>query len=185
LFEVGSLYSGQILSLTKLMGELQDAGNSTTLSHYLRLLSDSGLLGGLEKYAGSVIRQRSSHPKFQVHNNALLNAQGTLHFDGAITTPKYWGRLVESAVGAHLINHAATEDFRIYYWRDGGREVDFVLEHKGALVGLEVKSGYSEKASGMSTFAKQFNPQKMLLVGASGIPLADFLQINPLELFDN
>jgi predicted AAA+ superfamily ATPase len=90
-------------------------------------------------------------------------------------------------VGTHLVNHALAEDFRLHYWREGEKEVDFVLEHKGSLIGLEVKSSYpnANKMSGMSEFAKQFNPQKMLLVGASGIPVADFLKINPIELFDN
>ena len=41
LFEMGSIYSGQILSLTKILGELNDAENVTTLSHYLKLLDAS------------------------------------------------------------------------------------------------------------------------------------------------
>ncbi len=183
LFEVGSLYSGQILSYSKLVGELQDAGNTTTLSHYLGLLSDSGLLAGIEKYAGNVIRQRSSSPKFQVFNNALLSAQSHERFDEIRINPKQWGRLVESAVGAHLINYSVTERFQLYYWREGNNEVDFVLEHRGKIVAIEVRSGSKAINRGMDLFAQKYNSAKVLMVGTGGIPLDLFLKMNPIDLF--
>lgn len=183
LFELGCLYSGQILSYTKIIGQLQDAGNTTTLANYLRLLSDCGLLGGLEKYAGSVIRQRSSSPKFQVYNNALLTSQDNETYSTAIVNPKLWGRLVESSVGAHLLNHAVSERYNLYYWREGNHEVDFILEKGDKVIGLEVKSGASADNAGMGIFNEKFHPDKMLLVGTGGIPYEDFLKINPKELF--
>jgi predicted AAA+ superfamily ATPase len=183
LFELGSLYSGQILSYTKLMGQLQDAGNTTTLSHYLTLLSDCGLLGGLEKYAGNVIRKRSSSPKFQVYNNALLSAQDNKTYSDIILNPKDWGRYVESSVGAHLINNAVSERYNLHYWRDSNKEVDFILEKNGKLIALEVKSGKRAENTGMKTFAGKFHPVKVLLVGTGGIPIEEFLRINPIELF--
>lgn len=183
LFEVGSLYSGQILSFTKLIGELQDAGNTTTLSHYLDLLSDSGLLAGIEKYAGNVIRHRSSSPKFQVFNNALLSAQSPDRFSELQLDPAKWGRLVESAVGAHLINQSISERFQLYYWREGSHEVDFVLEYGGKTIAIEVKSGVKAINRGMDLFAQKFNPAKVLMVGSVGIPLDIFLKMNPIDLF--
>lgn len=183
LFEVGSLYSGQILSFTKLIGELQDAGNTTTLSHYLDLLSDSGLLAGIEKYAGNVIRRRSSSPKFQVFNNALLSVQSPDRFSELQLDPAKWGRLVESAVGAHLINQSISERFQLYYWREGSHEVDFVLEYGGKTIAIEVKSGVKAINRGMDLFAQKFNPAKVLMVGSVGIPLDIFLKMNPIDLF--
>lgn len=183
LFELGCLYSGQILSYTKITGQLQDAGNTTTLANYLKLLADCGLLGGLEKYAGSVIRQRSSSPKFQVYNNALLTSQDSETYSDVIVNPKLWGRLVESSVGAHLINHSISEKYNLYYWREGNNEVDFILEKGGKVIGLEVKSGASADNAGMGVFNEKFHPNKMLLVGTNGIPYEDFLKINPKELF--
>ncbi len=183
LFELGCLYSGQILSYTKITGQLQDAGNTTTLANYLKLLSDCGLLGGLEKYAGSVIRQRSSSPKFQVYNNALLTSQDDETYSTAIVNPKLWGRLVESSVGAHLLNHSISERYNLHYWREGNNEVDFILEKGDKVIGLEVKSGASADNKGMSVFNEKFHPDKMLLVGTGGIPYAEFLKINPKELF--
>lgn len=141
LFEIGCLYSGQILSYTKILGQLQDAGNTTTLANYLRLLSDSGLLGGLEKYAGNIIRKRGSSPKFQVYNNALITAQSDYSYEKAIIDPELWGRLVESSVGTHLLNHSVSERYNLNYWREGKHEVDFVLEKGDKVIGLEVKSG--------------------------------------------
>ena len=184
LFEIGSLYSGQILSYTKMMGELQDAGNTTTLSHYLDLLSDAGLLGGLEKFAGDVIRIRSSSPKYQVYNNALLSAQSNFRFSEITTNPKEWGRLVESAVGAHLLNYSTTLQYQLCYWREGNSEVDFILVKNGRVIAIEVKSGRRWENKGMTVFSEKFHPERVLLVGTGGISIEDFLRLNPESLFD-
>ena len=183
LFELGCTYSGQILSYTKIMGQLTDAGNTTTLSHYLNLLDTAGLLGGIEKYAKDIIRKRSSSPKFQVHNTALISAQSAELFKDVTKKQHDWGRIVESAIGAHLINYSYTEGYTLYYWRERNDEVDFVIEQKGKLIGLEVKSGATQSAAGIKAFKKYANPDMVLLVGNSGIPWQDFLKINPAELF--
>lgn len=183
LFELGCLYSGQILSFTKILGQLQDAGNTVTLSHYLQLLNSAGLLGGIEKYAADVIRKRSSSPKFQVHNTALISAQRNEMFDEIRQTPKEWGRIVESAIGAHLVNAALTEGFKVYYWRERNDEVDFVLERRGKIIGLEVKSGSDQHNTGLNEFQKQFNPDKILLIGKGGLSTEEFLTLNPADLF--
>lgn len=183
LFELGCLYSGQILSYTKIIGQLQDAGNTTTLANYLKLLSDCGLLSGLEKYAGDIIRKRGSSPKFQVYNNALITAQSNDAYEKAIIDPELWGRLVESSVGTHLLNHSIPERYDLYYWREGNYEVDFVLEKGDKVIGLEVKSGKRGENEGMGVFAGKFHPDKVLLVGTGGIPYEEFLRINPKELF--
>lgn len=183
LFELGAHYSGQILSLTKVVGQLQDAGNTTTLTHYLSLLSDSGLLSGINKYAGEQLRKKASIPKFQVYNNALLTAQSTTQFKEAIIDPNLWGRLVESSVGAHLINHSVSEGYNLFYWRERNDEVDFILEYGDKTIGLEVKSGRRGENKGMSVFAEKFKPTKVMLVGTGGIPIEDFLKMNPIDLF--
>lgn len=183
LFELGSLYSGQILSYTKIIGQLQDAGNTVTLANYLKILSDCGLLGGLDKYAGDIIRKRGSSPKFQVYNNALITSQSNDTYEKAIINPELWGRLVESSVGAHLINYSISERYNLYYWREGNNEVDFILEKGDKIIGLEVKSGMKADNAGMSVFAEKFHPEKILLVGTGGIPYDEFLKINPKELF--
>lgn len=183
LFELGCLYSGQILAYTKLLGELQDAGNTTTLSHYITLLSDSGLLGTTEKYAGNVIRKRASKPKFQVYNSALLTAQDELSYEKAVLDPKAWGRLTESAIGAHLLNNAITKGYKVYYWREKNDEVDYILERKNAIIALEVKTGRRAETNGMRIFAETFKPKKVLLVGTGGIGIEEFLRMNPADLF--
>ena len=184
LFELGCLYSGQVLSFTKIIGQLQDAGNTTTLSHYLDLLDTAGLLGGIEKYSPDILRRRSSSPKFQVYNTALMSAQRTEQRQEVQNNPEAWGRMVESAVGAHLLNHSRTENFKLYYWRDRNNEVDFVLEKNRKVIALEVKSGASGTTKGMQAFQQKFHPHKLLLVGRDGIPWQEFLQINPADLFE-
>lgn len=183
LFELGCLYSGQVLSYTKIVGQLQDAGNTTTLAHYLRLLDTAGLLGGLEKYTGEPIRKRSSSPKFQVHNTALLTAQQPEGFTSLRRQPQAWGRWVEAAVGAHLVNHQYRDGYSVAYWRHRDDEVDFVLERNGRVVGIEVKSGAIKRISGMEAFKRMHQPDKILLVGTGGMPWEEFLTITPAEIF--
>ena len=176
LFQLGCSYSGQVLSFTKMLGQLQDAGNVTTLAHYLDLLAGAGMVTGLQKYAGEAVRQRGSSPKLQVLNTALMTAQSGLDLGAARADPELWGRLTESAVGAYLANAAAGGEIELYYWRDRGKEVDFVVRTGGALTAIEVKSGRSPDVHpGMAAFAGMFKPRRMLLVGADGIALEDFL----------
>ncbi len=184
LFELGCLYSGQILSYTKIQGQLQDAGNTTTLSHYLELLDTAGLLAGVEKYAADVIRKRSSSPKFQVHNTALISAQRNEFFKEILQNKTEWGRMVESTIGSHLINSGLSNNFKVHYWRHRNDEVDFVLERRGKVIGLEVKSNADNSSSGLNAFQKQFHPDKVLLIGNRGIPWQEFLKIDPVELFN-
>lgn len=183
LFEIGCLYSGQILAFNKILGQLLDAGNVTTLAHYLTLLDSAGLLGGLEKFSGEAIRQRQSSPKFQVHNTALLSAQMPETLPEIKEKPEKWGRIVESAVGAHLLNHARQTGSRLFYWREGNNEVDFVLQHRGKTLAIEVKSGLLRNSSGMDVFKKKYHPNSMLLVGGGGLTWEEFLQIDPGDLF--
>ena len=182
LFELGVNYSGQVLSFTKILGQLQDAGNTTTLSHYLSLLSHCGLLSGLEKFSGTILKKRSSRPKFQVHNNALITAYLKTDYLQTLQTPDLWGRIAESAVGAHIIGKSITEKYKLYYWREGDCEVDFVIEYGEKLLGIEVKSGLSTTNKGIGKFLSQYPNAKTIFVGTSGISFEEFLKINPVEL---
>ncbi len=176
LFELGCLHSGQILSYTKMLGQLQDAGNATTLAHYLNLLSGSGLLTGLAKYSGNVVRQRGSIPKLQVFNTALMSALSGLTIQDARAERTWWGRLVESAIGAHLANAATMGECELFYWRERNREVDFVAKVGRTLIAIEVKGGQRRDAlPGMDGFAAAFKPKRTLLVGADGIAIDTFL----------
>ena len=183
LFNVGCAYSGQILSFNKILGQLLDAGNTTTLSHYLTLLDSAGLLGGLEKFTGDKSRKRSSSPKFQVHNAAFLSALHPFHFDMIFNDKEKWGRVVESAVGAQLINASYSLGYSLYYWREGNFEVDFILEYKGKVVALEVKTGFNASRAGLVQFRKHYPDSKIMLIGKDGVPWEEFLMINPMDLF--
>ena len=176
LFELGCRYSGQVLSYTKMLGQLHDAGNTTTLAHYLELLAGAGMLAGLPKFAGASVRSRGSSPKLQVFNTALLTAQSGLTPAEARADGEFWGRLTESAVGAHLANAAACGVCELFYWREGNREVDFVARAGRRLVAIEVKSGRAPVAhSGLAAFKEAFKPKRTLLVGSGGTPVEEFL----------
>ena len=176
MFLLGCAYSGQILSYQKMLGQLTDAGNTTSLAHYLDLLQGAGMLAGLSKYSHGQVRQRGSSPKLQVLNTALMTAQDQRSLAEARSEGDYWGRLVESAVGAHLFNSSFGTNLSVTYWRERNQEVDFVLQQGKTVVAVEVKSGGRREAlPGMAAFALQFQPKRQLLVGGQGIPLDEFL----------
>ena len=180
LFELGCSYSGQILSYNKMIGQLQDAGNTTTLAHYLHLLENAGMLTGLSKYAGSTVKRRSSSPKMQVLNTALMTAVSGRDISTARRDKEFWGRLTESAIGAYLVNGAIGGSYEVFYWRDRNHEVDFVIRKEKKLTAIEVKSQYKKsKLSGMVAFSSAFPFVRKLLIGGDGIKLEKFLSKAP------
>lgn len=176
LFELACRYSGQMLSYNKMLGQLQDAGNATTLAHYLDLLAAAGMVRGLPKYAGDVARMRGSSPKLQVLNTALMTATSGLTLEEAQADREFWGRLVESAIGSHLANAAMRGECTLHYWREGNSEVDFVVQRGRRLTAIEVKSGRVPIVHpGTAAFVAAFKPQRTLLVGGDGIGVEEFL----------
>ncbi len=184
LFELSAEFSGEILAYSKMVGQLDDAGNTTTLARYLQLLERAGLVAGLFKYEGLKRRQRASSPKLNVLNTALMAVHSGYTFEEARADRTFWGRLIESAVGAHLYNTGMPE-MRLYYWRRAIHEVDFVAELGRRLVSIEVKSnGHGTNLSGRREFAKRFNPLQSLLVGGDGIPVEEFLSVPARHWFE-
>ncbi len=178
LFELGSSYSGELLSLTKVAAQLQDAGNVTTLAGYLQLLDECGLLCGLQKYAADTARKYNSVPKFQVYNNALRNVYAEEDYMDAIENPKAWGRYVESAIGAYLVSQAGICDYQVYYWRDRNDEVDFVLVRRKKIVAIEVKTGRRTTNEGLPKFSTLFHPFRAFIVGTGGLGVEEFLSMD-------
>jgi len=183
LFELGCTYSSEEISLTKILGQLQDAGNVTTLANYLTTLAESQLLCGLQKYAYDNARKYNSVPKIMTYNTALLSALSGVTFEKAYTTPKVWGKWAESAVGAHILNAADEYDYKVYYWRDKNDEVDFIIEHYGQCAAIEVKSGRRTMNEGLSVFKNKFQPKLSLIVGSGGMPFDEFLNCDLGALF--
>lgn len=184
LFEVGCAYSGKELSLNKMLGQLQDAGNVTTLAGYLTTLDESRLLCGMHKYARDNARKYNSAPKLMVYNTALFSVQSGMSFNKALTSPIAWGRWVESAVGAFLLNMADEYDYKLFYWREREDEVDFVIDAEDKLVAIEVKSGRRTNNQGLSEFMKRYNPDFSLVVGSGGVPVEEFLSWDLGQLID-
>ena len=185
LFDLGCMYSGKELSLNKMLGQLQDAGNVTTLAGYLNTLGEGRLLCGLQKYAQDEARKYNSVPKLMVYNTALLTAQTSTTFHKTFTMPALWGRWVESAVGAYLLNQADEYDYKLYYWRENNDEVDFVIEYSGQHIAIEVKSGRRDANEGLKTFTNKFHPQQSFVVGTDGVPIEEFLTWNLGNLLES
>ena len=183
LFELGCSYSGELLSLTKMMGQLQDKGNVTTLANSIQVLDECHLLAGLQKYSGDNARRYASVPKYQVYNNALMNVYATSSFEEQRLDLEIWGRLVESAVGAHLVNNADKLDYKVYYWRDKNDEVDFIVERRHKVWAIEVKSGKRSMNKGLGLFREAFQPYRAFVVGTGGISVEDFLSADLDKFF--
>jgi len=185
LFELGSFYSAQIVSFTSMLGQLNDAGNTTTLASYLELLEQAGLLAGLQKYSGSLLHTKGSSPKYQVFNNALMTANYNLSFEDAKKDPALWGRLVESSCGSHIVRLQQSFDYESYYWREKNDEMDFVIKSGADLAAIEIKSGSRFTNSGMAAFKKNYPTGKAYVVSyqddPSGlaIPMEQFLITKP------
>lgn len=183
LFEIGSFYSGELLSFTKIAAQLQDAGNVTTLAGYLHLLDECGLLCGLQKYAEDNARKYNSVPKFQVYNNALRNVYSDESYTQAAENPKSWGRYVESAIGAYLVNQAAINDFKVFYWREKNDEVDFVLARRQKKIAIEVNTGRRTTNEGLPKFNEAYKPHRSFIIGSGGISAEEFLTTDLEMLF--
>jgi hypothetical protein len=184
LFQLACQYSGEILSYTKMLGQLHDAGNTTTLAHYLRLLYGAGMVAGLSRFSGSGVRRRASSPKLIVLNTALMTAMASGGPLSVSEDPVLRGRLVETAVGAHLLNDTVGTAIEVFYWREGAKEVDFIVRSGRRAIAIEVKSGRPREArSGIDAFGKIHRPQKSLIVGSGGLPLEDFLSRPVVEWF--
>lgn len=182
-FEIGATHSGELLALNKIVGQLQDAGNTSTVAGYIHVLGEAELLCGLQMYAPDVTRQYQSIPKFQVCNSALHTVYHPSTFEHVYTDPTLWGRWVESAVGAHLINHASEEDYKVFYWRERNDEMDFVIAQNEQVLGIEVKSGHRSAGNGLRAFQKRFPHARTLVVGTGGMPLDLFFSTDPSCLF--
>lgn len=185
LFELGCSYSSEQISLTKLLGQLQDVGNVTTLSSYLDILEQCNLLTGLHKYAFDEARKRQSVPKILTYNNALMTAYRGKGFERDMADPMIWGRWVESAVGTYLLDFAEEQDAHVYYWRDRNNEVDFIVEYQSDVVAIEVKSGRRGMNSGLPEFERRYHPYRSFVVGTDGVPLTTFLQMDLTTLFED
>ena len=182
-FELGAAYSGELLSMNKMLGSLQDAGNTVTLAGYINLLDESGLLCGLQKFCMDMARRRASIPKLQVYNNALKMVYSPLSFEQSILDRKSWGRTFESGIGAYLVSQAFVHRFEVFYWREKDAEVDFVLRKNGSVVAIEVKSNAEKRTEGLDKFRQMFKPQAAFIVGDGGIGAEDFLSMDLKKLF--
>jgi predicted AAA+ superfamily ATPase len=174
LFALATAHPAQMLSYNKMLGQLQDAGNTTTLAGYLRLLETAFMASGLELFSQGHVRKRGSSPKLLLWNNALINALSLRSRREAMADGGFWGRLVENAVGAHLLIGLSPGEFGVTYWRDGAEEVDFVVTHGKRIWAIEVKSGRAGKLAGLTAFLKRYPKAQSWLVGGGGVPLTEF-----------
>ena len=175
LFYLGAPYSAQEVSYRKLLGQLDDRGNTATIAHYLELLAQAGMMSGILKYDPKLLRERSSSPRLLVHDTALMTAAYGSRRTRLLEDPDLKGRLVESAVGAYLIARSQVEGFSLNWWRDGSNEVDFVVSNERQVLGIEVKSGRIKSTGGLTAFVLRYPEARTLIVGSAECTLEDFL----------
>jgi predicted AAA+ superfamily ATPase len=183
LFLLGTQYSSQEISYRKLLGQLVDAGNTNTIAHYLQLLSNAGLLTGIQKFSPKLLNTRASSPRLMVYDTSLMTSNSkALGRDWLSATDKR-GHLVESAIGACLLARSKQEHFDLYWWRDKDDEVDFVLERGDERIAIEVKAGRVGSRSGMTRFVLENRGTRALILGSPETPIESFL-CGDIPLFD-
>ncbi len=184
LFGLATSFPAQILSYNKMLGQLHDAGNTTTLAGYVHLLEKAFLLSGLELFSMGHQRKRGSSPKLVFWNNGLICAPSAKRFHEARDDASWWGRLVENAVGVMLLNGLPRPAYKLTYWRKAGSEVDYVVQHGAKTWGMEVKSGQPGKLSGLDAFRREYPAAECLVIGSGGIPLDEFFERPSLSWFE-
>ncbi len=182
LFFFAASAPAQVVSYNKMLGQLLDAGNTTTLAHYLHLLGSAFLLRGLEKYRAGSVKKRGSSPKLVLLNNALISAISGYPFNEALANPSWWGRLVENAVGAHIISCSQGYPWEVLYWRESNAEVDYVVKTPRKLWAIEVKSKRPRGFTGLKTFCERWTNAIPLVIGPGGVPLEEFFSTDPRDL---
>jgi len=184
-FSLACLHPAEVLSLNKMLGQLQEAGNATTILSYLKLLDAAMLLKPLERFSGNRIRQKISSPKLVLLNNALVNASFPQRFNEIKENDSRWGRLVENTVGAALVNNNAGKAVEIFYWRDRDHEIDFVLRQGEKVLGIEVKTGGRQTSKGRGPFLRKFPAHEVIMtcVGGGDIPAEALVSMSAEEIF--
>ena len=178
MFYLGAECSGQIISYEKILTHLGGLKHTATAAHYLDLLSQAGLITGLQKFSHNVLRKRRSKPKFQVQNTALMSCITHKSFKDAKKDTVFWGRLVESCIGASLWNACFLNSDELFYWNDSSCELDFVLKRSQKICAIEVKSGEkTRQTKSLQSFEKKYKPHQTLLIGPSGLNIKDFLRL--------
>jgi predicted AAA+ superfamily ATPase len=184
LFGLATAHPAEILSYQKMLGQLQDAGNTTTVASYLNLLANAFLVAPLERWSGSRIKQRGSIPKLLVLDNALVSATSGQSYKQLKSDRSLWGRLIENAVGARLYLILQNKGANLLYWRQRQEEVDFVFQLGGEVYAVEVKSSAKKTAANaLLSFGRRYKKAKLLLLspvkekkcpGISSVALADY-----------
>lgn len=182
LFEIGAMYSAREISYRKLLGQLDDRGNTEVISHYLDLLSHAGLLSGLRKYDEKPLRSKTSSPRLLVHDTSLMTAASEEDAEALFANPAQKGHLIETAAGAYLLERSRQERFSVRWWRDRNDEVNFVITKGRKRTAIEVKGGHTRRTKGLGAFVEKYPGTYVLIVGAESCPLEEFLLGN-ISLF--
>lgn len=148
-FDLLCQYPAQEISFTKLLGQLQDKGNTDLIKRYIELFEGAFLMKALSKYSAKPFLRKSSSPKILFMCPAFHTAFSS---PNVVQQPELKGRLFETAVGAELARLGG----ELFYWREGIFEVDYVVVFKGKLFAVEVKSGKKKNPRGLAEFLKQY-----------------------------
>jgi hypothetical protein len=165
IFGLAVIHPACILSYQKMLGSLQDAGNTTTIASYIRLLSKAFLVTALERYSGSKIKTKGSIPKLLVLDNSLISAMSGYNLAQSKRDKIFWGRIIENAVGAKLYAILEEKGARLFYWRQRQNEVDYIIQIGKRLIAVEVKSTFQKDAeTSLSLFMRRYKKTEPILI---------------------
>jgi len=182
LFFLACDYASQELSYRKIQGQFTDVKNVITIAGYQRMLEQTYLILGLQKWSKKDVLKRNSSPKWLPLNSGLISAVENRSKAEVRKDGDHWGHLVEACVGAHLVNDGKIHNYEVYYWREDKSEIDFVLRKGDKLLGIEVKTNFEKPTKQFQLFLEKNPKARVILVGPGGIKLEEFLTA-PLEKY--
>jgi len=151
-----------------MIGQLNDAGNTTTVASYINVLSSAFMVTSLERYSGSKIKQKGSIPKIVLFDNSIANVLSGRDYKAATQDTEHWGHLVENAVGSVLYSLCKEKGAEIFYWRERDYEVDYIVKYGDKLIAIEVKSGKKIKdLSGLNIFKDRHEKAISLVISST------------------
>ncbi len=171
--ELAALESGRVANFSRIS---QDVGVSApTVQAYFEILCDCLVAERIDPIARSTSRKKltkaSRYILFDLGVRRLAANEGTrLH-------PSRLGELFEQFVGLELVRlcRARAPRARVRFWRDpDGPEVDWVIEHQGKYLPIEVKlteRPTARDARHLRVFMKEYRSRKGLVVCTAPRPM--------------
>ena len=148
-----------------ILGRAREGARAREFDDAIQWLIDAGLVHKVNRFTkpASPLRAYEDAKIFKLflHDIGLLGAlsglQSSVLLEGTGIFEEFKGALIEQYVLQQIV---AKRDTTPLYWapESGSAEIDFALEHSGAVVPIEVKAGTNMKTKSLRSYIDRFHP---------------------------